>query len=219
MNTPQNTSDPGWIDISVSLHNGLVSWPNNDPVNVVRDKTLASGYHCNLSVMSMSVHSGTHMDAPVHFIDGAPGLDTIPPDATIGPARVIGIDHPELVTADELARHEISAGDRILLKTRNSERNWPEQPFLRDAVYITTEAGEFLAERRVRTIGIDYLSVGGYEKNGVAVHRALLEAEIWIIEGLYLRDVEPGEYELVCLPLKIQDSDGAPARAVIRPRR
>ena len=212
------TSKPesDWIDISVALHNNLVSWPNNKPVEIKRDKCL-DDYHCNLSSMSLGAHSGTHMDAPLHFINGARGLETMPPEVTIGEARVIEIENPEVITADELGNHDLRPGQRILFKTKNSERDWPHQPFMSDAVYIGTDAGRLLADKGIRLVGIDYLSVGGYEKNGPEVHRALLSAEIWIIEGLYLKDIEPGSYELVCLPLKIADSDGAPARAVIRP--
>ncbi len=211
-----NNTTPDWIDISVTLHNDLVSWPNNQPVKITRDKCL-DDYHCNLSSMSLGTHSGTHMDAPLHFIDGARGLETIPPEATIGEARVIEINNPEVITADELSNHDLQPGQRILFKTKNSERDWPNQPFMNDAVYVGTDAGKLLAEKSIRTVGIDYLSVGGYEKNGPEVHRVLLEAEIWVIEGLFLKDVSPGRYELVCLPLKVVDSDGAPARALIRP--
>ena len=157
------------------------------------------------------------MDPPFHYVRGGATLDAMPLDATIGPARVIAIEGPESVKPEELARHDIGPGERILLKTRNSSRVWDTDEFLEDFVYISREGAQYLAEREIRLVGVDYLSVGGYRADGDAIHHALLEAGVWIIEGLNLGSVEPGAYELVCLPIKIQESDGAPARAVIRP--
>ncbi|MGH7829857.1 MAG: cyclase family protein, partial [Candidatus Binatia bacterium] len=122
-----------------------------------------------------------------------------------------------VVTVEELRRRNIRHAERILLKTKNSSRCWKQDSFVPDFVHLSLEAARFLAERRVKTVGIDYLSVGGYEKDGPQVHRALLEAGVWIIEGLDLSRVAPGIYELVCLPLKIARADGAPARAVVKP--
>ena len=207
-----------WIDVSVPLHSGMVHWPNDPPIRIERIRDLERGDPCTLSALSMGSHTGTHMDAPLHFIRGGRGLDEMPLSAVIGPARVIAIRDPDSITPDELRAHRICRGERILFKTRNSARCWTADGFVEDFVYLSTAAAELLAERRVRTVGIDYLSVGGYrEKNGVAVHRTLLGAGIWIIEGLNLSQVRPGVYELLCLPLKIERSDGAPARAVLRP--
>ena len=103
-----------------------------------------------------------------------------------------------------------------MFKTRNSARRWYEEAFIEDFVYVSQEAARYLATREVQTVGIDYLSVGGFIKDGVETHQALLEASIWVIEGLDLSQVEPGEYELICLPLKVERGDGAPARAILR---
>lgn len=211
------TAKNGWLDVSVRLHSGMVHWPDNPPVEIERMLDIEHGDVANVSKISMGSHTGTHMDAPLHFVRRGSGLDDMPLDAAMGRARVIEIEDPESVKPAELDRHEIHRGERILFKTRNSARDWPRQPFMEDFVYVSQEAARHLAAWRVRTVGIDYLSVGGFRKDGVETHQALLEAGIWVIEGLDLSGVEPGEYELICLPVKIEDSDGAPARAILRP--
>ena len=165
----------------------------------------------------MGAHTGTHMDAPLHFLKDGAGLDDMPFSATLGPARIIAIADTGSVKPGELAGRDIRPGERLLFKTLNSSRAWRHPGFLEDFVHISREAAAFLSERGVRTVGIDYLSVGGFRKDGAETHRILLEAGIWIIEGLDLSGVEPGVYDLVCLPLRIMGSDGAPARAVLRP--
>jgi len=142
------TSATGWIDVSVTVRQGMPSWPGDPPIYLERARDMGRGDDCNVSHVAMGVHSGTHMDAPLHFIHGAAGLDTMPLDATMGEARVIDILDPAEVTA---------------------------------------------------------------------VHRILLEAGVWIIEGLDLSQTRAGRYEMVCLPVKIHESDGAPARAILRP--
>ena len=156
------------------------------------------------------------MDAPLHFVRGGKGLDEMPFEATIGRARVIEIHDPESVKPDELQPHSIRGGERILFKTRNSARRWHEEAFIEDFVYVSQEAARHLATQEVLPVGTDSLSVGGFLKDGVETHKTLLEAGIWVIEGLNLARVEPGEYELICLPLKVEWGDGAPARAILR---
>lgn len=209
-----------WIDISVPLHNGMVHWPGDPQFHIERVQAQAKGDPANVSGMSLSVHTGTHMDAPVHYIGDKPGIDTIPLDAAIGVARVIRIENPESIGSDELARHEPRRGERILFRTRNSEHVWNSDDFAENFVSISPDGARYLAECGVRAIGVDYLSVGGYqkEKHGDETHEILLGAGIRIIEGLDLRHVEPGEYDLVCLPLKLVGADGAPARAALRKR-
>jgi len=205
-----------WIDISVPLYTGMVHWPDNPPVSIERMMDIDRGDTANVSKLSMGVHTGTHMDAPVHFFPGGKGIDTMPLAATIGLARVIEIQDPESIKPDELRKHQIQSGERILFKTRNSTRCWQTDDFVKDFVYISHEAAEYLAAQQVQTVGVDYLSVGGFFKDGVETHHALLSAGIWIIEGLNLSNVQAGTYELICLPLKIEGSDGAPSRAVLR---
>ena len=210
---------PVWIDVSVPIHSGMVHWPDNPAVRIERIQDLSRGDAANVSRLEMGAHTGTHMDAPRHFLAKGAGLDEMPLDATIGPARVIRIAHPDAILPAELEGYRLQAGERVLFRTRNSERCWKDSRFVEDFVYISAAAAQYLVERQVRTVGIDYLSVGGYVHDGVETHQILLGAGIWLIEGLNLAAVKPGAYELVCLPLRIAGADGAPARAILRPRR
>ena len=207
----------GWIDISVTVRDGMPHWPDNPPVMLERVMDLDRGDECNLSQLVMGVHSGTHMDGPVHFMHGAAGLDEMPLGATIGEARVVEIDDPHEIRVDGLRAHRLQAGERVLFRTSNSTRCWPAERFVEDFVYISEPAALHLAETKVQTVGVDYLSVGGYRADGAKVHRILLGADIWIIEGLDLSGVAPGRYEIIGLPIKLRHSDGAPARAILRP--
>ena len=176
---------------------------------------------CNLTQMSLSAHTGTHMDAPRHFLAAGRSMESLPLDAVVGPCRVIGIEHKQMITVDELRHYRLKRGQRILFKTRNSTRSWKlakTATFDEAFVYIPADTARYLVERGIMTVGVDYLSVGGWQKDGVECHRVLLGAEVWIIEGLDLSKVKPGAYDLVCLPLKILGSDGAPARAMLRAR-
>jgi arylformamidase len=193
-----------------------VHWPGDPDVQITRIQDMQQGGACNVSVLSMSAHTGTHMDAPLHFLAGGAALDALPLAATIGPARVIEIRDPHAIHAAELGAQRIRRGERILFKTRNSARGWSDREFLHDFVYIARDGAEYLADRGVCTVGVDYLSVGGFEHDAHATHVALLQAGIWIIEGLNLSHVQPGSYELICLPLRIQGGDGGPARAILR---
>lgn len=207
----------GWIDVSVTVRHAMPHWPDNPPIVLERVLDITRGDECNVSQLAMGVHSGTHMDGPVHFIHGAAGLDEMPLTATMGEARVLEIDNPREITATELARHELRSGERVLFRTSNSPRCWQADTFVEDFVYISEAAATYLANTRVRTVGVDYLSVGGYRSDGAKIHRILLEAGIWIIEGLNLSPVRAGRYEMICLPVKLHGSDGAPARAILRP--
>jgi len=157
------------------------------------------------------------MDAPIHFFPNGKGIDAMPLSAAIGRARVIEIHDPASIKPADLYPYQIQRGERILFKTNNSNRCWQTNDFVEDFVYISQEAAFYLAAQQVQTVGVDYLSVGGFRKDGVETHHALLEAGIWIIEGLNLSQVQSGIYELICLPLKIEQSDGAPARAILKP--
>jgi arylformamidase len=213
-------SDPqaaGWIDVSVTVRHGMPHWPDNPAVILERAMDIGRGDESNVSHLAMGVHTGTHMDGPVHFLHGAAGLDQMPLSATMGVARVVEIDDPREVTVGELRAHALRQGERILFRTANSPRCWQTDEFVEDFVSISEAAALHLAEAGVRTVGIDYLSVGGYRADGARIHRILLNAGIWIIEGLDLSAVRGGSYEMICLPVKLHDSDGAPARAILRP--
>lgn len=175
------------------------------------------GNDCNVMKISLGVHSGTHMDAPVHFLSKGSGIDAMPLSVAVVPARVIGIRDRQSITPDELRPHRIRRGERILFKTRNSPRCWKADTFLKDFIFLSEEGVRWLAARRVSTVGIDYLSVAEFYSDAAAIHTILLKAGIWIIEGLNLSRVSPGNYDLMCLPIKIAGGDGAPARALLRP--
>jgi arylformamidase len=205
-----------WIDVSVPLRDGMVHWPGDTPFERKMNMEISNGDLVNLSQVMGSAHTGTHMDAPLHFIPNARSIDTMPLSATIGPARVIGIEDAEAIKVSELAKHNIASGQRILFRTVNSGRLWKTDLFHEDYVYINPESAEYLAAIGIQTVGVDYLSVGGFYTGNAETHRALLGAGIWVIEGLNLEHVEPGSYEMVCLPLKLVGADGAPARAALR---
>ena len=213
MTQPDVTS---WIDVSVTVRDGMPHWPGNPPITLERVMELGRGDDCNLSRLAMGVHSGTHIDSPVHFLPGAAGVDEMPLSATMGEARVVEINDPRQITASELEKNELQPGERVLFRTSNSARCWRASTFVEDFVHISEQAATYLAERGVRTVGVDYLSVGRYPSGGTRVHQILLEAGIWIIEGLDLSPVTGGRYEMICLPVKLHGSDGAPARALLR---
>jgi arylformamidase len=206
----------GWIDISVPVYSGMAHWPDNPPIKVELSMSIERGDVCNVSDLTMGSHTGTHMDAPFHFVDGGKTIDEMPLDAAIGPARVIEIQDPEFIKREELESHHIRSGERILFKTSNSIRCWNTDDFVEEFVNISPDAARYLAELGVRLVGVDYLSVGSYTLGGTETHRALLQAGIWLIEGLNLSGVQEGRYELICLPLRTRHGDGAPARAVLR---
>ncbi|MDQ3759365.1 MAG: cyclase family protein [Actinomycetota bacterium] len=206
----------GWIDVSAPIKDGMLHWPGDAPVKIEAAEAIQSGDPANVTRLGLSAHTGTHVDAPVHFFDGAPGIDTMPVAAGVGPARVVEITDPVRVRADELKTHEPRDGERLILKTQNSNHRWPSRPFAEDFVHLEPDAARLLARCGVRSVGVDYLSVGGFD-DGEETHRALLAAGIWIIEGLDLFSVEPGSHDLMCLPLRLKGADGAPARAFLRP--
>lgn len=204
-----------WIDVSMPLRNGMTVWPGDPPPRFQQTAWIEKGDLCNVTRMDVSVHTGTHMDAPRHFLPDGAGMETMPLEAVLGPALVVETRHPVSIEPGELPV-PLAQGGRILFKTLNSARDLLDQPFAEDFVFISRAAARRLAEAGIRAVGVDYLSVGGFRQDLLETHKILLEAGIWIIEGLDLRRVEPGAYELACLPLKIIGSDGAPARAALR---
>src|SRR5271166_435909 len=146
-----------WIDVTVPLHTGMAHWPGNPPVVIERMLDIESGDGANVSRLSMGAHTGTHVDAPVHFISGGAGVHAAPFEAMIGDARLLEINDPVSITVEELAPYQIRAGERILFKTRNSARCWQSDQFYEDFVYVSAAAAEYLAARQVRTVGVDYL--------------------------------------------------------------
>jgi len=194
----------------------MIHWPGDPPYQIHHMLDQKKGDLCTVSRISTGVHAGTHMDAPRHFIEDGATIDEMPLDATVGRARVIGIRDRKSIRLEELREHRIEAGERILFKTANSDNLWTKSEFDVDFIFIARDAAAYLAQAGVRAVGIDYLSVGGFTEDAVETHQALLGAGVWIIEGLNLSGVEPGAYELICLPIKLIGSDGAPARAMLR---
>jgi arylformamidase len=164
-------------------------------------------------------HAGTHIDAPLHFIAGGRTIDEMPLNATIGRARVIEIRNKEKITLEEITPYNIRRGERILFKTENSDKCYKTDEFMEDYVYFSTDVAKYLANRGIRAVGLDYLSVGSVkeEDNLRDTHRILLDAGVYIIETINLAGVKPGRYELICLPLLLEKGDAGPARAIIRP--
>lgn len=196
---------PSWIDISVPLVPGLPQWPGDPLLETHRIASLAAGDEANVTALSLCAHTGTHIDAPLHYFAGGADVASLSLDALIGPAHVTPLDNPW------------PAAERILFRTANSAAPWWQKTFQPDFVSLTPAHARQLVERNVRLVGIDYLSIGNDSPQGAETHRILLAAGIIIVEGLDLTQVEPGPYHLICLPLRLIGADGAPARAVLQP--
>ena len=208
-------------DISVPIAHGLTPvYPGDPDIEVGSWKAIARGDAANVSALNLGAHTGTHVDAPAHFIEGAPGVISLPLDALVGEARVVAIP-PDANAVEERHVEEaaLEGASRVLFKTRSSAF-WddPRGRFREDFTYIAPNAARALVSRGVRLVGIDYLSVERFGSDDFETHLVLLSSGVVILEGLDLRAVAPGAYELFCLPLKVAagSGDGAPARAVLR---
>jgi len=215
---PAKKKPSPWIDVTAPLHAGTPHWPDQPDVKLERMVSMDDGAVCNVSMLHMSVHTGTHMDAPLHFVANGIGMDQMPIEATVGPCRVVEIKDKESIKVKHLKPLKLRQGERLLIKTINSKRCWNESKFVEDFVYISQDAAAYMVEHGIMTVGVDYLSVGGFFKDGVESHHHLLRACVWIIEGLNLSKVKPGKYDLLCLPLKTLNCDGAPARVLLKKR-
>jgi arylformamidase len=202
------------IDVSVPLDAQLPTYPHNTPFTLEPIKRLANGDSSNVSTLHMSAHTGTHVNAPRHFFDSGAGTEALPLELLIGRARVIEISSRG-IAAEDLAAVDLSDDIRLLIKTRNS-RLWGSPEFHSDYVGVTESGAKHLVEHGIKVVGVDYLSVEQFKSPGGPAHHALLGAGTIVIEGLDLRQVEPGIYEMFCLPLRVVGSDGAPARVVLR---
>jgi arylformamidase len=207
-----------WLDISALVDPSMPTFEGDPGVRIERVKSLRHGDVCNLTNIDMGAHSGTHVDAPIHFVEGGSSSEAIPLDALLGPAWVVDArDQRAAIAAGDIERLEIPANEtRILFRTPNSEL-WERPGFQTGFVGLDASGADALIRRGTTLVGIDYLSIAPFG-DPTPTHRALLSAGVVILEGLDLRDVEPGPYELVCLPIRIVGSDGAPARALLRPR-
>jgi arylformamidase len=203
------------FDVTVPISKDMVVYPGDPPIKIERktviDKNEATA---NVSRYSFGSHTGTHIDPPLHFIENGTSVDNLPLELLIGRARVVELTAARI---DEFALEELDFTNdvRLLFKTRNSYL-WGKKGFVEDFVYITPGAARLLVNEGIKVVGIDYLSVDRYGADEYETHIILLSAGTLIIEGLDLREVEPGDYEMICLPLKVKDGDGAPARVVLR---
>ena len=202
------------FDVTLPLSAELPVFPGDPPY--ARDEVLrlADGHPCNLSRLTLSAHAGTHVDAPRHFLPEGEAVDELPLDRLVGPARVVSVAPGRpAVGVDDLG--DLEGATRVLFKTRNSGRP-SHGAFAEDFAYLETEAAAALVACGVELVGIDSLSVERFGSRHFPVHHALLSAGVIIVEGLDLSAVEAGDYELVCLPLRVVGGDGAPARAILR---
>ncbi len=203
-------------DISLTYTEDLPTWPGDPTIQLKQISSIENGEMANVTHLSMCAHSGTHVDAPDHFLGNGKTVESIPLELMIGPAAVVEIPAEGTITTADLISAQIPAGiKRILLKTANSEV-WAagNMEFQEDFIAPDGEAAKYLVELGIEVIGVDYLSVAPFT-DPEPTHKTLLEAGVLIIEGLDLSGVEPGEYTLYCLPLKIGGSDGAPARVLL----
>jgi arylformamidase len=204
------------FDISLSLSSRTIVWPDDSPVRIESAADMRKGDECNLSNFSMSAHLGTHIDAPLHFIKNGKSVESIGIDILCGNATVVHIPGKKIIGSRELEMAGINIGTvRLIIKTDNSsEENIARIDFNADYSALDRSGAEWIVSRGIRLAGIDYLSIARFE-NPADVHKVLLSKEIVILEGLRLAGIEPGEYELYCLPLPIVGIDGAPARTIL----
>jgi arylformamidase len=206
-----------WIDVSVPVRTGMVVYEGDPPVRVERVSRMDEGAPADVSRVEMGAHTGTHVDAPAHFLPGGAGVEELPADALIGPAAVVDARGAEGdIDAGAVSALAIPEGTvRILLKTRN-EALWERDRFAPGFVGVTEDGARALVQRGARLVGIDYLSIAPAGEPA-PTHRVLLEAGVVVLEGLDLRAAAPGAYWLACLPVRLEGADGAPARALLRP--
>jgi arylformamidase len=202
-------------DISVPIRSGGLVYPGNPDIEIVLQQAVAKGASANVSTIRFGSHTGTHADAARHFFDDGQPVDRIPLDRLIGPALLIKFpDAVRAIGADDLREHDTKGHKRILLGTRNSAF-LSQKEFVKDYTYLAPDGAQYLVDQGVELVGIDYLSIEQFHSGHHRTHRTLLEKSVVIVEGLDLSAPSAGEYQFVCLPLRIEGCDGAPARAVL----
>lgn len=203
------------FDITLTIREDMITYPENPETKLIPHDSIADGDDANVTELRFGSHTGTHLDAAHHFVDGGQKVDAISLDVLIGPARVVELpDEVRAIGAAELRAAGIEGEERVLLKTRNSKL-LGEDEFREDFTYIAGDGARYLVDAGVRLVALDYLSVEGFDADEPVAHETLLEREVVVVEGVDLRGVPAGRYELICLPLKAA-IDGAPVRAVLR---
>lgn len=208
------------IDVTMRVRPGMLTWPGNRGAALHWEWRQERGDPSDVSTWTLGAHTGTHLDSPLHVIAGSPDLEAgVPLRALVGPVLVVDVSERDAhVTSDDLRRAGAPAGHtRILLRTANSRLRLDSDEFDASHVGLAPDGAAFLVEQRVQCVGTDYLGIEPYDTVGLPTHRALLEAGIALVEGLDLRHVAAGAYFFACLPLRLQDADGAPARAILLP--
>jgi arylformamidase len=211
----------GWIDVTATLDPATTPiYAGDTPMKFDFIKDMRKGDPLTLSAYSLGAHSGTHVDAPMHFVRDGASIERLSLDPFIGPARVIDVDDSvQAITAVELGRHQWKGAERVLFRTRSSVRGWmSSSTFHRDFAYIAPDAAQLLADAGVKLVGIDYISAEQFGAPAPLTHRILLGQGIPIVEGLSLANVTAGDYDAVILPIKVAGHEGAPARAILRRR-
>jgi len=207
-------------DVTVPISNELPAWPGDPSVQLTVWRSLSAGDSANVSMLNFGAHTGTHVDAPAHFIEGAAKIESLPLDVLIGEAQVIEVPDDLRAINEEFVISQCAPGTtRVLFKTRNSAFWSESEPeFHTDFTYLDLNAAQRLVEQGIKLVGIDYLSIEKYDSPKHETHLALLSYGVVILEGLNLTEVPAGNYELICLPLRLRSSkgDGAPARVVLR---
>lgn len=207
-------------DVSVPLSGATPTYPADPGIEIKPWKALANGDVANVSLINFGLHSGTHVDAPAHFIEGGTKVDALSLQSLVGEAEVVEVaEHIKVIDENFIRANCIRGSQRILFKTRNSSFwNHPEEGFRVDYTYVDAPAARQLVNSGVKLVGIDYLSIERFAPEKYETHHILLSQNVVILEGLDLRKVPAGLYELICLPLKIAggNGDGAPARTILR---
>ncbi|MFN7930711.1 MAG: cyclase family protein [Blastocatellia bacterium] len=206
-----------FYDITVPFSTELPVYPGDPAVQISQVASLAAGDICTVSHLSFGSHTGTHVDPPAHFVAGRATLDELPLEVLIGPARVVDVGEIRVIDMAAIEAAKLAGVTRVLFKTRNS-RLWQQGAleFEREFVYLETAAAELLVTMGVKLVGIDYLSIEKFNFDQPTTHYALLGNDVIVVEGLNLAEVAAGDYELICLPMKIKNGDGGPARVVLR---
>jgi arylformamidase len=203
-------------DVSVPIRNGMPVWPSDPPIKLTANSHLSrdKSHTVRVTSIEMGSHTGTHVDAPAHFVEGGKTLSEIPLEWFVGPATVVEIPGVRSIGLDHLKNLDWAGVERVLFKTDNSF-HWNDPGFFEGFVYLEPEAGEFLLSKGIRVVGIDYLSIDKFRSEKHPTHFALLPHDVVLIEGLDLSKVAPGTYHMVALPMNLQNADGAPTRVIL----